>query len=273
MGLETLDTRRKRAKAKWWFKVNKMNGSRYPRKLLDKCWEVKPQRGRSRKTWKKCIDEIFTSLQIEKEEVQQRSFKEFINKLDELFRGKEYEQFMQGVSMKRKLALYKEFGENIEFKSYLHGIGDAGTRLLFKLRSGTNGLMEELGRHRDMENDQSCKICGSECESVEHFIWECALYEKQRKDFLQSILEVKEFDDFFQLESFGRTAFILSCNRLENNTLLQLIKGFLLECWEVRKEHLYGDTGHSLVTEASDLFCSAPLGCVVNGDSAMACTS
>ena len=136
--------------------------------------------------------------------------------------------------------------------------------------------MEELGRHRDKENDQSCKICGSECESVEHFIWECALYDKQRTDFLQSLkgtLEVKEFDDFFQLESFGRTAFILSCNRLENNTLLQLIKGFLLECWEVRKEHLYGDTGHSPVTEASDLFCSAPLGCVVNGDSAMACTS
>ena len=81
---------------------------------------------------------------------------------------------------------------------------------------------------------------------------------------------MKEFDNFFQLESFGRTAFILS---LENNTLLQLIKTFLLECWEVRKEHLYGDAGHSLVTEASDLFCSAPLGCVVNGDSAMACTS
>ena len=84
---------------------------------------------------------------------------------------------------------------------------------------------------------------------------------------------MKEFDNFLQLENFGRTAFILGCNRLENNTLLQLIKRFLLECWEVRKEHLYGDAGDSLVTEASDLFCSAPLGCVVNGDSAMACTS
>ena len=76
------------------------------------------------------------------------------NSLDELFRGKEYEQFMQGVSMKKKLALYKEFGENLEIKSYLRGNGDAGTRLLLKLRSGTNGLMEELGRHRDKENDR-----------------------------------------------------------------------------------------------------------------------
>lgn len=29
------------------------------------------------------------------------------------------------------------------------------------------GLMKELGRHR--EEDRSCKVCGGECESVEHF--------------------------------------------------------------------------------------------------------
>ena len=30
-------------------------------------------------------------------------------------------------------------------------MGDAGTRLLFKLLSGTHGLNEELGRHRGRE--------------------------------------------------------------------------------------------------------------------------
>ena len=34
------------------------------------------------------------------------------------------------------------------FKKYLHGVSDAGSRLLFKFRSGTHGLNEELGRHR-----------------------------------------------------------------------------------------------------------------------------
>ena len=249
---------------------------RYPRKLLDKCWEVKPQRGRTRKTWNKCIDDIFTSLQIEKEEVKQRSFKEFTQMLDEVLREKEYEQFIQGINMKSKLALYKEFGEDIEFKSYLHGIGDAATRLLFKLRSGTNGLMHELGRHRGRDNDQSCKICGSECESVEHFIWECTLYDKQRRDFLQSlkgILGVTEFDDFLQLDSFARSAFLLSSQRLGDKKLLELIKEFLLDCWELRKQYLYGDAGHSLGTKASDLFWSTPLGCVVDGGSAMMCST
>ena len=35
---------------------------------------------------------------------------------------------------------------------------DAGTRLLFKLRSGTHGLNEELGRHRGREGKYSV-IC------------------------------------------------------------------------------------------------------------------
>ena len=34
---------------------------------------------------------------------------------------------------------YKRFGKSVEFKKYLHGICDAGSRLLFKFRSGTQG--------------------------------------------------------------------------------------------------------------------------------------
>ena len=40
------------------------------------------------------------------------------------------------------------FSKEVEFKRYLHGVSDAGTRLLFKFRSGTHGLNEELSRHR-----------------------------------------------------------------------------------------------------------------------------
>ena len=39
----------------------------------------------------------------------------------------------------------------IGFKKYLHGVSDAGSRLLFEFRSGTHGLNEELGRHRGRE--------------------------------------------------------------------------------------------------------------------------
>ena len=42
-------------------------------------------------------------------------------------------------------------------------VGDTGTRLLFKLRSGTHGLNEELGRHRGREDKYMCNLCGEDC--------------------------------------------------------------------------------------------------------------
>ena len=62
---------------------------------------------------------------------------------------------------KVKLSCIKHF--EVEFKRYLHGVSDAGTRLLFKFRSETHGLNEELGRHRGRYGRTEC---GNECESV-----------------------------------------------------------------------------------------------------------
>ena len=61
---------------------------------------------------------------------------------------------------------YKRFVKQSEFNKYLHGFCDTGTKLLFKLRSGTHGFNEELGRHRGREGKVECNICGAECESV-----------------------------------------------------------------------------------------------------------
>ena len=48
----------------------------------------------------------------------------------------------------------------MEFKWYLHGVGDPGTRLLFKFRSGTHGLNEELGKRSGREVNQNCVVLG-----------------------------------------------------------------------------------------------------------------
>ena len=39
--------------------------------------------------------------------------------------------------------MYKRFGKEVEFRN---GVGDAGTRLLFKFRSGIHGLNEPAVR-------------------------------------------------------------------------------------------------------------------------------
>ena len=50
----------------------------------------------------------------------------------------------EGLSCKLKLSLYRTFSKKVGFK---HGVSDTRSRLLFKFRSGTHGLNEELGRH------------------------------------------------------------------------------------------------------------------------------
>ena len=72
--------------------------------------------------------------------------------------------------------MYKRFVKQSEFKKYLHGFCDAGTRLLFKFRSGTHGLNEELGRHRGREGKVECSFSGAVCESGVHVLWECPAY-------------------------------------------------------------------------------------------------
>ena len=77
---------------------------------------------------------------------------------------------------KNKLTIYKSFGKEVKLKCYLHGVSNTGTRLLFKLRSGTHGLNEELGRHRGRDGKCMCNLCCEDCESVDHFLWNCPAY-------------------------------------------------------------------------------------------------
>ena len=63
----------------------------------------------------------------------------------------------------------------VEFKDYLHGVNNAASRLMFKFRSGTHGLNEELGQHRGRAGKE-CLLCDNEYGSVNHVLWECPAY-------------------------------------------------------------------------------------------------
>ena len=61
-------------------------------------------------------------------------------------RGNEW--FENGMNSKVKLELYRTSGRIVQFKKYLYGPSDAGSRLMFKFRSGTHGLNEAPGEGR-----------------------------------------------------------------------------------------------------------------------------
>ena len=52
---------------------------------------------------------------------------------------------------------------------------------MFKFRSGTHGLNEELGRHRGREGRKEC-LRNDECESISHVLWDCLVYSTLRND-------------------------------------------------------------------------------------------
>ena len=97
---------------------------------------------------------MFSSLRLDKaewlEDIRKGScsLQSFLGVAGEGIDERESSKFEEGLNSKVKLSLYRTFGKVVEFKKYLRGVGDAGTRLLLKFRSGMHGLNEELGRHR-----------------------------------------------------------------------------------------------------------------------------
>ena len=104
----------------------------------------------------------------------------FLSNVIECVSMRESKKYVVRLNSKVKLQLYKTFGKEVDFKTFLHGVSDAGTRLLFKFRSGTQGLNEELGRHRGRNGRTECILLGDECESVVHVLWECPVYKVKR---------------------------------------------------------------------------------------------
>ena len=160
--------------------------------MFSQDWNIKPRKGRQRKVWSRIINDLFVSLELDKDEWLKdivdgsRSLKALAGESISEWESKRFEE---GLNTKVKLTLYKTFGKAIEFKKYLHGAADAGSRLLFKFRSGTHGLYEELGRHRGRDGNKGCVFCGNECESVSHVLWECSAYSNSRADFLLKLQE------------------------------------------------------------------------------------
>ena len=147
--------------------------------------------------------------------------------------------------------MYKRFGKSVEFKKYLHGICDAGSRLLFKFRSGTQGLNEELGRHRGREGKTECSLCGNECENVSHVLWECSAYSSTRASFMKKLQEFLEddYEDFESLENVEKSSYVLGSELWESkfDGLLALVKEYIVDVWEIRKHKLYdSDSGSGL---------------------------
>ena len=171
--------------------------------------------------------------------------KGFLSVVGESIDERESRKFKEGLDSKVKLSLYRTFCKAVEFKAYLHGECDAGSRLMFKFRSGTHDLNEELGRHRGREGRKECLFCDDECESVGHVLWDCPVYNTLRNDFLCKLQELlgDRFEHFESLDSFEKASFVLGSELWEDDfrSMLDLVKDYIIDVWELRKVRLYDE--------------------------------
>ena len=119
-----------------------------------------------------------------------------------------------------------------------------GSKLLFRFRSGTHGLNEELGRHITRNVSKACVFCNCDCESVEHVLWECSAYSNNRSVFINSLSKIL-CSDFHLMSAFEKTRYIFDQSIWECNGhfdhWFSNIKDFLCGVWNLRKEKLYPD--------------------------------
>ena len=158
--------------------------------------------------------------------------------VEECISERESRKFEEGLNTKVKLDMYKCFGKCVKFKKYLHGICDAGSRF-YLFRSDTQGLNEELGRHRGREGKTECSLCGNECENVSHVLWECSTCSNTRASFMKKLQKLLEddYEDFESLENVEKSSYVLGSELWESkfDGLLALVKEYIVDVWEIRK--------------------------------------
>ena len=104
-------------------------------------------------------------------------------------------------------------------------------------------MNEELGRHRGREGKSECALCGAECESVVHMLWECSAYSNIRVIFVEKLQELlgDKYVNFDELNSIEKIAYVLGSELWEYDFdhLLSLVKEYVVGVWEARKQKLY----------------------------------
>ena len=76
-------------------------------------------------------------------------------------------------------------------------------------------------------------MCGAECESVVHVLWECAAYSSSRASFTEKLQELlgDSYADFGLLINVEKTSCVLGSEHWEKNfkSLLFLVKEYIVD--------------------------------------------
>merc|ERR1712228_1027268 len=91
---------------------------------------------------------------------------------------------------KPKLRTYRKVKDKLEVEGYLRNKDAEGRRMLARIRSGTNKLRIETGRHLGLdEGDRKCWFGCGKTEDEKHFLLECKRYDDFRNQLIRGVGE------------------------------------------------------------------------------------
>jgi hypothetical protein len=126
---------------------------------------------------------------------------------------------------------------------------------MFKFRSGSTGLGEDMGHWKRRAGGVECKVCGTgEEETREHVIFDCSAYTEERAKWEAKMGEI--VDGWDSLNREERLVILLSqplsvalsrCSDPKSSTVLlgglrTTSLNYLLVLWDTRIEGMYGDS-------------------------------
>lgn len=101
---------------------------------------------------------------------------------------REQKEWRLKIQERPKLRTYRLIKKNLEYEDYLDIEDEAGRKVLARLRSGTNMLRIETGRHEGLERrDRLCWFGCKEVEDEQHFLKECWMYEDLREEAMRGV--------------------------------------------------------------------------------------
>ena len=193
LGWWPMKARRDMLRLRYWRKLIVMDKERLPKRVYE--WELKRK---TRNCWTAYTKKILLELGLrdswEKQEAEE-SKDEWNKLIFDRIQDREQKNWWKRVTERPKLRTYRKVKKKLEFEEYLNSNDEKGRRAIAKLRSGTNCLRIETGRHVGL-NKESRK-CWFGCDAIEdekHFLMQCEMYDDIREEIKKKV-DRKEYRD------------------------------------------------------------------------------
>ena len=123
----------------------------------------------------------------QKVEVSEEEWNRIINmKIQE----REEVKWNKKMEQRSKLRTYIKVKDKLEIEGYLKNKDVEGRRMMARIRSGTNKLRIETGRHIGLDKEnRTCWFGCGKIEDEKHFLLECRMYDDFRRDLIKGVGE------------------------------------------------------------------------------------